>query len=225
MADEKWHPEQDGKWPPDGRYELRIPYQNPRELVMHIMRHGANVEVVTPPDLRNEVQEQLRRALSYTSSRRPLRQGHVLIWRQLSIRHETRSLAPQGNAVHKSNGRIHYSATDLIGFLECEHLTTLELLNLEGPLPSTPEDEQVALIQQKGHEHDRTYVEELHARIPGFVGISQRGWDIGFTIEAMRSGVEVIYQVVLEVVDTKFTRSEKTQSITQLGFYSQCWIE
>jgi proteasome accessory factor C len=62
VADEKWHPQQEGKWLPDGRYELRIPYQNSRELVMDIVRHGPNVEVVTPEDLRKDVEEQLRRA-------------------------------------------------------------------------------------------------------------------------------------------------------------------
>lgn len=62
VADEKWHPQQEGTWLPDGRYELRIPYQNSRELVMDIMRHGPNVEVVTPDELRSEVKEQSRRA-------------------------------------------------------------------------------------------------------------------------------------------------------------------
>ncbi|HTE43132.1 MAG TPA: WYL domain-containing protein [Steroidobacteraceae bacterium] len=63
VADEKWHPQQEAKWLEDGRYELRIPYQNPRELVMDIMRHGPSVEVVEPPDLRDEVKEALRRAV------------------------------------------------------------------------------------------------------------------------------------------------------------------
>ncbi len=62
VADEKWHPQQEGQWIADGRYELRIPYQNQRELVMDIMRHGPNVEVITPDELRSEVKEQLRRA-------------------------------------------------------------------------------------------------------------------------------------------------------------------
>lgn len=61
VADEKWHPQQEANWLPDGRYELRIPYQNSRELVMDIMRHGPNVEVVTPDELRTEVKEQARR--------------------------------------------------------------------------------------------------------------------------------------------------------------------
>lgn len=63
VADEKWHPQQQGQWLADGRYELKIPYQNPRELVMDIMRHGANVEVIDPPELRAEVAEELRKAM------------------------------------------------------------------------------------------------------------------------------------------------------------------
>jgi proteasome accessory factor C len=63
VADERWHPQQEGMWLPDGRYELRIPYRSSRELVMDVMRHGPDVEVVAPAELRAEVEEQLRRAL------------------------------------------------------------------------------------------------------------------------------------------------------------------
>jgi proteasome accessory factor C len=62
VADEKWHPQQEAKWLPDGRYELRIPYREPRELVMDIMRQGKNVEVVAPEELRGHVQQELQRA-------------------------------------------------------------------------------------------------------------------------------------------------------------------
>ena len=64
VADEKWHPQQQGQWLADGRYELSIPYQNSRELVMDILRHGPSVEVVAPVTLRAEVEEQLRKALT-----------------------------------------------------------------------------------------------------------------------------------------------------------------
>ncbi len=63
VADERWHPEQVGQCLTDGRYELRIPYRDDRELVMDILRHGAEVEVVSPPGLREEVGRQLRAAL------------------------------------------------------------------------------------------------------------------------------------------------------------------
>jgi predicted DNA-binding transcriptional regulator YafY len=62
VADENWHPEQEGKYLPDGRYELRIPYRDSRELVMDVMRHGVHVEVIEPMVLREEVRQQLEKA-------------------------------------------------------------------------------------------------------------------------------------------------------------------
>lgn len=64
VADEQWHPQQEASWLPDGRYELRIPYREPRELVMDIMRHGGNVEVLAPEELRCQVSAALEVAAS-----------------------------------------------------------------------------------------------------------------------------------------------------------------
>ena len=64
VADERWHPEQAGQFSTDGRYELRIPYRDDRELVMDILKHGADVEVVAPDTLRDAVAGNLRKALS-----------------------------------------------------------------------------------------------------------------------------------------------------------------
>jgi hypothetical protein len=55
---------QAGQFLVDGRYELRIPYRDERELVMDILRHGAAVEVISPDALRRSVQEQLQRAIA-----------------------------------------------------------------------------------------------------------------------------------------------------------------
>lgn len=63
VADERWHPEQQGRHLPDGRYELRIPYRESRELVMDVLRHGAEVEVTAPSELRQEVRQQLEAAM------------------------------------------------------------------------------------------------------------------------------------------------------------------
>ncbi len=63
VADEVWHPEQEGKHFEDGSYELRIPYRDPRELVMDILRHGPHVLVIEPQSLVDEVKDQLSRAL------------------------------------------------------------------------------------------------------------------------------------------------------------------
>lgn len=64
VADERWHPEQVGQFLTDGRYELRIPYRDDRELVMDILRHGPEVEVVSPDSLRDGVAGRLRLALA-----------------------------------------------------------------------------------------------------------------------------------------------------------------
>lgn len=63
VADERWHPGQSGQFLTDGRYELRIPYRDARELIMDILRHGEDAEVVEPEGLRQEVIGALRRAL------------------------------------------------------------------------------------------------------------------------------------------------------------------
>ena len=65
VADERWHPQQAGQYQTDGRYELRIPYRDPRELIMDILRHGADVEVIAPPTLRVAVSSSLQAALQH----------------------------------------------------------------------------------------------------------------------------------------------------------------
>lgn len=64
VADERWHPRQVGQFLTDGRYELRIPYRDDRELLMDILRHGSEVEVVDPESLRKAVTERLKLALA-----------------------------------------------------------------------------------------------------------------------------------------------------------------
>lgn len=63
VADERWHPQQTGQYIVDGRYELRVPYRDARELVMEILRHGPEVEVVSPASLREQVAGALEAAL------------------------------------------------------------------------------------------------------------------------------------------------------------------
>lgn len=62
VADEQWHPQQVGKFLDDGRYELQLPYADPRELIMDILKQGAEVEVLGPEALRVAVAGQLRQA-------------------------------------------------------------------------------------------------------------------------------------------------------------------
>ena len=63
VADETWHPQQKG-WMESGHYVLEIPYSDDRELVLDILRHGPDVEVLRPKSLRKKVLDQLLRAVS-----------------------------------------------------------------------------------------------------------------------------------------------------------------
>jgi len=55
VAAEVWHPEQQGTLEKDGRYVLELPYRDDRELVLDILRHGSEVEVLEPASLRAKV--------------------------------------------------------------------------------------------------------------------------------------------------------------------------
>lgn len=63
VAEERWHPNQQGQWLADGSFELRLPYADQRELVMEILRHGPEVQVIAPPVLQQAVRTRLRWAL------------------------------------------------------------------------------------------------------------------------------------------------------------------
>jgi len=62
VADEVWHPEQKGRFE-KGHYILEVPYADSRELVMDILKHGPEVQVLSPEALRTEVRDRLMRAL------------------------------------------------------------------------------------------------------------------------------------------------------------------
>jgi len=63
VAEEQWHPDQRGSWLPDGRWQLTLPYANPEELLMEILKYGADCEVAAPAALREAVVGRLRGAL------------------------------------------------------------------------------------------------------------------------------------------------------------------
>lgn len=156
--------------------------------------------------------------------------------------------------MYKSHQGIIYSASDLVAFLECEHSTTLDLLDLETPIVRAEVDDESALLHEKGLGHERRYLEELrgrHTAITDLSSVKSRDERIEATVEAMRQGVDIVYQGALrsgnligypdflrrvaarsnfgdwsyEVVDTKLARSAKTKFIVQLSAYSQCLQE
>jgi predicted DNA-binding transcriptional regulator YafY len=62
ISREQWHPQQQGQWREDGRYELRLPYVQETEVVMDVLRHGPEVTVLSPPALAKRVREALNAA-------------------------------------------------------------------------------------------------------------------------------------------------------------------
>ena len=105
------------------------------------------------------------------------------------------------------DGRLVYSATDLVGYLECEHLASLEQAAVAGHLPRpTHADPVLDRIAQHGELHEGRFLESLRTEgvtvrvidtdrtLPPDQRIA-RGRDA--TLEAMHEGVGAIYQAVL----------------------------
>src|SRR6185437_6796379 len=105
------------------------------------------------------------------------------------------------------NGRLVYSATDLVGFLECAHLANLERAAVEGHLKRPMRvDPVLDRIAQRGEEHEARFLEGLIA--DGLAAttveadralptVERLAHGRAATLEAMRAGADVIYQATL----------------------------
>jgi predicted RecB family nuclease len=103
------------------------------------------------------------------------------------------------------DGRPVYAATDLVGFLACEHRLALERAALAGlvekPIRNDPE---IELIAKRGIAHEQRYLDALRASGRTVVEIGRDGSAaiIGAELQsaaaeteaAMRAGADVIYQ-------------------------------
>ena len=151
---------------------------------------------------------------------------------------------------NKSNQYI-YSATDIVNFLECAHLTTLDLQDIHEKLPRAQDDDHAKLIQDKGFAHEKDFVEKLQGKYSSFIDISKESTEpqarADATLEAMKKGTQIIFQATFiqgeflgyadflrrvptpstlgdysyEVLDTKLARSVKAKFVIQLSFYSE----
>jgi len=63
VAQEEWHPQQRVLAQADGSLRMRLPYSEPTELVMDVLRHGPNVRVLAPTELVDLVRTQLQQTL------------------------------------------------------------------------------------------------------------------------------------------------------------------
>ncbi len=103
------------------------------------------------------------------------------------------------------DGRPVYAATDLVGFLWCEHLTQLGRATLDG-LVAKPirDDPELELIRKRGFAHEKRYIVELEAagrRVTEIIPDSSETdhvvrlrQSVEATLDAMRRGDDVIYQ-------------------------------
>ncbi|MGQ0544264.1 MAG: WYL domain-containing protein [Betaproteobacteria bacterium] len=64
VAAQSWHPKQRSRFEEDGSYVLELPYSEDRELLMEILKFGADVEVLAPASLRSRVAASLAGAAS-----------------------------------------------------------------------------------------------------------------------------------------------------------------
>jgi predicted RecB family nuclease len=140
---------------------------------------------------------------------------------------------------------LHLSPSHLNDFLECEHLTALELAVARGELARPQRDDaQAQLIRRKGDEHERAYLGGLLAEGGRVVEIALGDdWDAAAarTEQAMRDRADVLYQAVFvegdwrgiadflerqsdgsyEVADTKLARHARPHHLLQLCFYTE----
>ncbi|MCF6263246.1 MAG: transcriptional regulator [Xanthomonadales bacterium] len=63
VADEQWHPQQQGEFMGDGSYLLKIPFSHSGELLMDILKYGSEVKVLAPDSLREQVLKSLQSAV------------------------------------------------------------------------------------------------------------------------------------------------------------------
>ena len=141
-----------------------------------------------------------------------------------------------------------FSASDLVNFMGCAHATFLDLRNLDAPVAFPVEDAQTKLLQEKGFEHERAYLERLRAEGRSVVEIE--GEDIVEKAERTRAALaaapDVIFQGAFldgpwqgysdfllkvdrpstlgdysyEVADTKLSRSAKPKHLIQMCIYA-----
>lgn len=104
--------------------------------------------------------------------------------------------------MHRRDGKLIVSATDLVGFLECGHLTNLDRALAEGlkAKPDVGDDPALDLLRRRGGEHEERYIrEELTGkgrRVTNLLGNRDLSYaeQAGKTLDAMANGDDIIFQ-------------------------------
>ena len=147
-------------------------------------------------------------------------------------------------------GVVHFSASDLVGHLNCRYLTSLDLAVAKGERPKPfVWDPLLEVLAERGALHEQSYLEHLQSAGFPVVKIDGVGVDesaVAGTLKSMREGAPIIAQGALqsgqwrgrsdilrrverpsnfgawsyEVIDTKLARETKGNTILQLCLYS-----
>lgn len=151
--------------------------------------------------------------------------------------------------MRKAGSAIEISASDLSQFLGCHHRTALDLAVARG-LREAPSwvDPALVVLQQRGLVHERQYAKALSDEGLQVIDLANCDGDhaAARSVEALRSGAEVILQPALEngrwfgrpdvlrrvesasalgkwsyeVADTKLARETRGGTVLQLALYS-----
>jgi uncharacterized protein len=157
--------------------------------------------------------------------------------------------------MQRIDGHLVLSPTDLTKHVACAHITTLDLEALDGvAAPELAVDDALNLVFGKGLEHERAYLERLRAEgrvVEDIARLGRRGAAAEeATVEAMRRGVDVIYQATFydghwvgladfllrvdlpegqgsllgpwryDIADTKLARRLKVPALLQMATYA-----
>src|SRR6266508_4414252 len=143
-----------------------------------------------------------------------------------------------------SDGMLSFSPSDLVGFVACPHLTTLEVAVARGELERPyRHDPHADLIRRKGDEHEAAYLASLGDGVVRIGEPREIGWEVAAeqTAQAVRDGAPIVYQATFvdgawrgladflerqahggyEVLDTKLARRAKPAHVLQLCFYTE----
>ncbi len=99
------------------------------------------------------------------------------------------------------NGTIHLTASDLVGHLNCSHLSALDVQVASGLL-AKPDyyDPLLEILRERGRRHEHDFIEYLKTsgyELAVIEGIDITEESVGATLKAMRNGNAIIAQAAL----------------------------
>ena len=116
-------------------------------------------------------------------------------------------------------GTVRLSATDLANHLSCRHLTNLDLRLAKGEIPEPDwANPHLRVLQQRGLEHERSYIESLRAKGLAIVDLSNEAEEQAkeATWAAMKNGAQAIVQAGLAIGGWR-GRADVLLRVEQLG--------